>query len=493
MNSVFNSSYKNIFILSLVVFLVTSFFSIGYYHPDEHFQILEFCNYKLGNSPASDLPWEFHERIRPTLIPAFGVLLIKCMNIVGIYNPFIYTLIFRIISSFLSWLVISNICLLFISDFSSNNGKKIFLLLNFFLWFIPFISVRFSSENYSAIAFLSAIFFIIRFNNDKLYNKPSQLVFAGLLLGFSFFFRFQVGFAIIGLTLWIVLISKMRWKNIFILMISGICAIIFCVYLDYWFYGEFELTPVNYFIANIIENKAANWGTSPWWYYFWLITLHAIPPISIFLLIFFTLGIYKKPTNIFTWCIIPFLIGHFIVGHKEIRFLFPMVFCFIYLTAIGINYFINSLKFMKLGRLIFMLLAVINLSLLSFMMFIPAQEAIKCYKFLYDYSSEKEIVLLCKEYSIYELVGLKVNFYKSENIKCIVLNNDMEVSNYLKENNSESVLILERKFSSGVEIIGYNIETIYCPYPQWIIHLNFNNWISRARIWKIQELRKIKY
>lgn len=491
MNSIFNSSFKNIFILSLIVFLVTSYFSVGYYHPDEHFQILEFCNYKLGNSPASDLPWEFNERIRPTLLPAIGVFLIKCMNIVGIYNPFTYTLIFRIITSFLSWFVISKICLLFINDFSSNVGKKIFLLMSFFLWFMPFISVRFSSENYSAIAFLSAIYFIIRFTEDKLNNKSTQLVFAGLLLGFSFFFRFQIGFAIIGLTLWIVLIRKMRWKNIFILMISGICAIIICIYLDYWFYGEFELTPVNYFKANIIENKAANWGIFPWWYYFWLITLHAIPPIGIFLLIFFTLGIYKRPTNIFTWCIIPFLLGHIIVGHKELRFLFPLVICFIYLASTGIDY-IYSQKFKKLQRFIFMLLSVINLLLLFFIMFFPAQEAIKCYKFLYDYSSKKEIVLLCKEKNIYELVGIKVNFYKSENIKCIVVNDDMEVSNYLKENNSESILILERNFSSEKEYIGFNNETIYSPYPQWITHLNFNNWLSRARIWKIQELRKIK-
>jgi phosphatidylinositol glycan class B len=492
MKSVLNSSYRNIFILGLVVFLITSIFSVGHHHPDEHFQILEFCNYKLGNSPASDLPWEFHERIRPTLLPSLGVLLIKSMNIVGIHNPFTYTLIFRILTSLFSWLVISNLCLLLISDFSSNIGKKIFLFLTFFLWFMPFASVRFSSENYSAIAFLSAIYFILRFTNDKLYKKSFQLVFAGLLLGFSFFFRFQIGFAIIGLALWLILINKMPWKNVFILMISGVFAMLFCVYLDFWFYGEFELTPVNYFISNIIENKAANWGTFPWWYYFQLFTFGTIPPISIFLLIFFFLGIYKRPTNIFTWCIIPFLIGHFIVGHKELRFLLPLVFCFIYLTAIGVNYFINSQKLKKSGRIIFISLVAINLLLLSFKMFIPAQEAIKSYKFLYDYSSKREIVLLCKEESIYELVGLEVNFYKSNAVKCIVLNDDKEVSDYLKENNSDSVFLLEQMLSSDTKYLGYTNETIYCPFPQWIIHLNFSNWISRARIWEIQELKKIK-
>jgi len=490
MNQVFNSSYRNIFILSLLVFLFTSFFSIGYYHPDEHFQILEFCNYKLGNSTDADLPWEFHERIRPTLLPSIGVLLIKCMNIAGIYNPFTYTLIFRILTAIAAWLVISNLCLLLLRDFSSNNGRKIFLLLNFFLWFIPFISVRFSSESYSAIAFLGAIYFILRFKNDEQNRKLSQLILAGLLLGFSFFFRFQIGFAIIGLSLWILLIGKIRPGYIIILMISGISAILICVYLDFWFYGGFELTPINYYTANIVENKAANWGISPWWNYFWLITLHAIPPISIVLLIFFIFGIFKKPMNIFTWCIIPFFIGHSIVGHKEIRFLFPLVFCFIYLTACGIDYFILSRKFKKLGRFVFMFLTIMNLSLLAFKILVPGQEAIKIYKFLYEYSAKNEIVLLCEEQSVYELVGVKVNFYRSENVKCIVLNDAVGVSDYLKENNLESVLLLERKFTSDQKYSGYNTETIYSPFPQWKIHLNFNNWISRARIWKIQELRK---
>jgi phosphatidylinositol glycan class B len=490
MTTVFNSSYRNIFILSLIVFLITSFFSLGYHHPDEHFQILEFCNYKLEKSPASDLPWEFHERIRPALLPAFGIVLIKSMNFISIYNPFTYTLIFRMLTAFLSWLVISNLSLLLIKDFNSIVGKKLFLWMSLFLWFIPYISVRFSSENYSAIAFLSAIYFILKVNNDVTCKKSILLVFSGLLLGFSIFFRFQIGFAIIGLAFWLLFIYKMHWKNILILMLSGMAAIGFSIYLDYWFYGEFELTPVNYFIANIIENKAANFGVSPWWDYFPLFTLGTIPPISIFLLSFFFVGMYKKPKSLFLWYIIPFLLSHFIVGHKELRFLFPIAFGGIYLTAIGINEFINTEKYQKLGQSVFKFLAVINVILLFYMMFIPAQEAIKSYKFMYDFSSNREVVLLCKEKSFYELVGVNVNIYKSKNVNCIVFKDDIEISNYLKENQSESILILERNISSTTEYDGYRSETIYSSYPQWIMHFNFNDWVSRARIWKIEELRK---
>jgi hypothetical protein len=123
-------------------------------------------------------------------------------------------------------------------------------------------------------------------------------------------------------------------------------------------------------------------------------------------------------------------------------------------------------------------------------MITPAQEAINCYKFLYNYSSKKEMVLLCKEKNVYELVGLNVNFYRSPTLKCVVLNDDLEISNYLEEHKPDSVFLLEREFSSDNRYVGYNNKTIYCPFPKWIIHFNFNNWVRRARIWEIQELRK---
>ena len=47
------------------VTLVTAWFSELYYHPDEHFQILELMSWKLGITPVSELMWEFPARIRP--------------------------------------------------------------------------------------------------------------------------------------------------------------------------------------------------------------------------------------------------------------------------------------------------------------------------------------------------------------------------------------------------------------------------------------------
>jgi GPI mannosyltransferase 3 len=491
MDTIFKSPYRSIFILGFLVYLIAAIFSVGYCHSDEHFQILEFCNYKLGHSPAADLPWEFPAGIRPALQPAIALLIFKGLSLINIHNHFTYALILRILSAVFSWFIVSKTCLLLLKDFSSDLGRKSLLCMSFFMWFVPFLSVRFSSENYSALSFLTAIYLIVRHQNDIPDKKVFPLALSGLLLGFSFFFRYQIAFAILGLALWLVIIGRIYWGNLLILIISGSCAIAICIYLDYWFYGKLLLTPVNYYIANIIENKAANWGVYPWWYYFRLFFLKGIPPISVILLGLFFMGSFQRRTSIFVWCMVPFIIVHFIVGHKEMRFMFPLLFGFIYLSASGFDYLISSVRYRKLGHILFKLVLVINVPLLILRTVIPAQLYVNYYRYLYNFSSGKEITLFCREKNIYEQVDLIANFYKSPNVTCVVLRNDREFSDYLDVHKPDSVFLLERDLTVAYRYKGYSIEMLYCPL-KWLLHFECKNWVSKARIWKIQELHKIE-
>jgi phosphatidylinositol glycan class B len=483
-------SNRNIYLTGLIVFIITAIFSSGSYHFDEHFQILEFANYKLGNVTDHDLPWEFKARIRPTLQPTVAMLVIQCLNFIGIKNPFTYAMVLRLISALLSWIVLVKLSNLLLKNFSSEKSKKIFLVLSFFLWFVPLLSVRFSSENWSAITFFAAIYFILRFVDSKTISKTSQLIFAGLLLGFSFFFRFQIGFAIMGLFGWIVFVSRIKWKHISIIVLFAIVSVALCVYIDCWFYGEFQLTPFNYFKSNIIENKAADFGTSPWWFYIVSYLNGAIPPISIFLSVLFFIGLYKNPKNIFVWSMVPFLLVHFIVGHKEMRFLFPMVFAFVYIASLGIDFLIEypKLKFFK--KPVFVITLIVNTAILIFIMFTSTQPVVKYYEFLYYASKDKEVVILSKNEDVYQLIGLPVNFYRSPNVKCKVMKNDRDIDDYLDSTKTGSVYVLERSFTKENSYKDYHTQIAYSRYPLWIIHFNFNDWMSRTRLWKILLLER---
>lgn len=481
---------KKIFTAGLFIYIITAYFSEGYHHPDEHFQVLEFCNYKLGNISAEQLPWEFKDQIRPGLIVFCAFAVIKFLQFLHISNPFVIAFILRLLVAVSVWYVTKKLCLALIDNFKTEKGKKLFIAMSMLLWFVPYTSVRFSSENFAGVSFLFAVYLLLQLQQFSSQRKTAALIGAGLLLGFSFFFRFQMGFAIAGLGLWLLFINKMQWKQLLLLSAAGIASGLLCVCADYWLYGNWVFSPLNYFTANITEGVAANWGVYPWWYYFYLFIIQAIPPVSIVLLLFFFTGIYKKRADIFTWCIIPFLLAHFVTGHKEMRFLFPVIFAFIYLAAVGIDIFFNTGKYVKLIKPVFIFCIVINIPLLLAKMFTPAQEAVDCYKFLYSYAGKKNITLYCPEKNVYEVVGLPVSFYKSPDVKTVVLKNEEEFYNYLSNKQPDTAYFFNENLTADTTITGYKKEIIYSLFPKWVLRYNYGNWQSRTRIWSINEFTK---
>ncbi|MGY3052112.1 phosphatidylinositol glycan class B [Pedobacter sp. UYEF25] len=484
MKSIFQSVYSKYFVLSLVISIITAWFSKGFHHPDEQFQILEFANYKLGNSPLSDLPWEFSAKIRSGLQPYIAFGFIKVFNYLGVENPFILAFFLRLITAVCSWVVVSKLILLLLPNFSTENGKKIFIFLSLFLWFVPYINVRFSSENAAAISYLFATYLLL-----KPYKNPSKENVAffviGLLLSFSFFFRFQMAFAIIGLGLWLIFIHKIAWRKWFTLIFSGLVGIVICIFLDKWLYGTWQLTPYNYYVENVIKGVAANFGVSPWWYYFNLFFLKAIPPLSLAILYFFAVGIYKKPLHIFSFVAICFIVGHSIIGHKEMRFLFPIWFLLTYLAAIGCDYYFKNYSVNTLVKYGLVFLAVINGLLLLFRTFFPAQEALDCYSYVYKHFRNKPVTIYCVNESLYSLAGIKTSFYKQKNVTEIVFDNEANLSSELERNHFDSVYVFKKKAELGAELNKYKSERIYSVYPAWVLKFNISNWQDRANIWSI--------
>ena len=490
MIEILKSPYKNIFCVSFIVYLVTAYYSIGFYHPDEHFQILEFCNYKLGLSPLADLPWEFNEHIRPALQPTIAAIMIKAFNLFNIHNQFTYALIFRLLCALLSWFVFCKLSLLVIREYLTDIGKRIFVFMSLLLGFVPYISVRFSSENLAAITFLGALYFIIKSGDDNKNTRAFNFIIPGILLGLSFFFRFQMAFAIVGLGLWLIIIKKTQRNYIITLLISGILIMTLCVYIDYWFYGHFELTPLNYFKANVIENKAAYWGVSPWWYYFNEFIHLSFPVFTILLLIFFFIGIFQKRMNIFVWCLVPFLLAHCSAGHKEIRFLFPIVFIFIYLITTGIDFIIKSFKLMKFAKYLYIFIIILNIHPLFAKMFTPSNNDLYFYRFLYEKSPKAPIALISHDKGAFGFCGLKINFYNNPNIIIISNSDEKEFWSYLNTNKSDTVYVFENNYSNVKSYPGYKNECVCSIYPKWVQWSILNKWEADGN--NLQMLTKIK-
>ncbi len=309
---------KTVIILAAFVYLICAYLSVGYIHADEHFQIWEFANFKLGNTSESSLPWEYHDKIRSTLQPWLAYIVLFFLSKINCNDPYLITLFCRLCTSIFALIVIYR----FVNRFKHFVGEKyhgVLILVSYFLWFLPLVNCRFSSETLSGIFFLWALSFL------NLKSKDFQSTFVvGVLCGFAFLFRYQVAFMITGLFLWLIYI-KIDIKYL-ILFILG-CALVvgFGVLIDRLFYQVWVLTSWEYFYTNIIQDVASSFGTTSWYSFMAAMVTNMFLPIGLVVILAVILYFAINPRSIFTWILLPFIVVHLLIPHKEIRFLFPIV------------------------------------------------------------------------------------------------------------------------------------------------------------------------
>lgn len=355
---------KRFLIVSFLFYLIYAFFSDGFYHPDEYFQIIEFVNYKVGNISAQELPWEFETKIRPWFQVLFYYISYKVIFYIIPGIDFDLSMrFFHVQASILAFF--AKIFFLF-SIFKlglfqdCDSEKKDFIikwsLIFLFFWLFPYLSARTSSENFSSSFILLSFGWFFNsvqnkkeFSFDILSQKINisyfNIFILGILFGIVFQFRYQCIFIIIGCSLWIFLNIKNKSSFVFFL-VSGFLIVLFIgILVDKWGYGNYQLTFYEYFLQNIIYDKASDFGISPWYGYIPKI-LKLEPIFGLFFILFYIALIFKYPKNFFLWSSILFIIIHVLIGHKEIRFLFP-VFVFIWFPIIQILYDLKNSNYFK--------------------------------------------------------------------------------------------------------------------------------------------------
>ncbi|SFM59502.1 phosphatidylinositol glycan, class B [Chitinophaga sp. YR627] len=313
-------SFQNLLtILAIIIYGVTALNSHGYYNADEHYQIIEFANLKSGiNSPA-EMAWEYGSMLRSTIQPWICYTIFSTMHLFGISDPYILAAILRFLTMIFAISVIR---------YTVNTlGKEIpdahqiiFSILSWFLWFLPFINIRFSAECWSGLCLLSGTA-VLHKNTG---NNPSYLI-AGFWLGLAYLFRFQTGIAIASIICYSFFIRKTTIQHIFTLISAIAFVAIIGGILDSVYYGRFVITAVNYFQVNIIKGVASRFGTSTVFQYMQLLVQASVYPIGIFITLSILVFAIRRPKHLITWVVLPFIFLHLAIPHKEIRFLFPIV------------------------------------------------------------------------------------------------------------------------------------------------------------------------
>lgn len=475
--------FYSIIFIATVVYCITAFNSHGFFHADEHYQIIEFAGIKQGTHAPHELAWEYNAKIRPALQPAIASILLETMDSVGITDPYNKMIVFRLLTALMAITIIT----FFIrkTEHPYSNSKQLqisYYLLSFLLWFSPLIYVRFSSETWSGMFFLLALGLFYS-KSDKKFSP----VLIGLALGLSFLFRFQIAFAILFFGIWLIIINKSRFPYLLKMGSAFLIMILFGFMIDSWFYEEYVFTPWKYFQENIINDTASNFGTSPWYFYIKKMISYPNQLIGIFLLISFIVLLIFQPKNLILWCTIAFIAGHSVIAHKEERFLFPVVFLIPVILIEAIkelkirippNFSIRLLY--RFYIIVFIIVNIVGLTAIS-------QKAagigrMEITKYIHNNYRDKKINLISTSWANpYNPWGLPMKFYVEKNISYQQINSICELNDslFLKEPNVINLITIRKydvknkKCDNVTKENGFNLKLQ--SIPSWIQSLNRNN------------------
>jgi GPI mannosyltransferase 3 len=472
-----------VYLFSVLALGVTAWFAVGYYFPDEHFQILEFAGYKLSLSDPAGLPWEFHSRIRPALQPAMAVGLYDLMHLFGEVNPFTMAFLLRLISSLMTFLVMFRMYHAYQKGITQEPLRSWFLWLSFLLWFAISAGSRFSSENWSGITFSLAFAWFISKDQSPGYRG---YLLMGLLAGLSFLFRYQSSLLIAGFFLWLVFIKKESLRKLLVFLLGIVLIAGAGLLLDRWFYGEWTLTAWNYFNENILLDKVSGFGLKPWWYYLYEYFVRTIPPFSlVFILSFPVLFLFRWKDSL-TWTLIPFLAVHFLIGHKEVRFLFPL-FGFVPIVVIRGLEVLTGWKGEGIlqgrgVRIFARLFWAANFIALAVVMFYPAESQARLYRAVYELYP-RPVTLYYTGHNPY-FGSTEIFFYKRKTLKV------KEVISFNEINQGPDTLCLfVTKKPAELDSISRKKVLAWSAFPSWVLKFDFNGWVERTSFWSVYEVR----
>jgi GPI mannosyltransferase 3 len=465
--------------IAILLYLITAWNSVGYHHADEHYQILEFANLKLGKTVAADMPWEYKAEMRPGLQPMLTVGMMRTFNLVGLTDPFFQAFLLRLLGGMLT--------LVLFWQWSKTMYLPIvrrWTWLVCFLWCMPYLSVRYSSEAWSALSFGVGCLCLYR-------SKTARNMFiAGLLMGCSFHFRYQIAFAILGVLLWLVFQEKQPKKQVLYWILGGVIAFGIGVFADVLFYGKWVFPAFNYLKINIIEGKSSEFGRMPWWWYITEYLMSMAYVIGLALLALAIIGFKKMKGHILVWSMIPFVFGHMLIAHKEIRFLFPAISALLLLAAAGWDTVAHKYESTKTYRYTKGILRFVNTALLVIILIRPAMEAVPYYAYLYQHAKNQDQVLYVEKKNPYLPASVPTNFYNPKQIEIIKLGKlDRLTSDTCSIILQKGDFILSENMYEPLFNNNPKFQRVYCLFPDWITTINVGGWMERSRIWSLYKIQ----
>lgn len=341
------STGKSLTLFLCTTVLLTAITSENPFHVDEQMQINEFAACKLGLVPREIMPWELTYEIRPWLMPAVATLAWRFTRWLGSSDAGLPSLLLRLVSGAFSLAAITRLAHLWRTALRPHHGsdgdssaalgavnghtlvsrqrmRSSEIAQYFFVCtagFIPYLSVRFSSEALSASLFILGL--ERAFAGTKTTARFAAFV-AGLLWAGSFACRYQTALMMAGAALWLTFIHRASWIWHLRLVGGFLVGASAMVAIDAWGYGHLAFPFWGYLSANVLHGVAAAFSTEPFFAYLYLPVVNIFAISAAVTLVSCFVFWVRFPRHIMTWITAPSFILFSCMGHKEERFLFPL-------------------------------------------------------------------------------------------------------------------------------------------------------------------------
>lgn len=165
--------------------------------------------------------------------------------------------------------------------------------------------------------------------------ESKRMFLAALFCGFAVCLRVQLAPAVIFAMVYFCY-TNCR-KRVFPLTAGFLVSIFAFGLVDAFTWGYPFQSIFKYFWLNAIEGRSALYGTQPWFWYLLVLVTQMLP-----LLVLALFGFRRSP--FLGWIALFILASHSVIGHKESRFIYPVMPLVVTLAAIGIVEIANDIN-----------------------------------------------------------------------------------------------------------------------------------------------------
>ncbi|MGC4120710.1 MAG: glycosyltransferase family 39 protein [Myxococcales bacterium] len=303
--------------LGWLVWMATAGLERGRVHPDEVFQYLEPAHrFAFGYGQVA---WEWQEGLRNWAVPGALGLLLKALALLGLDHPWAF--------AGASWALLAfaqacgAVALYRLVEEQDGERAAAFGTFVYVTWGgMALYAARSLGDAISVAPLVGALLWSVRAHKADSWRAGAA---AGALLGAAFVVRYPSAVFAVPVFVWLLAGRRLRSCAGLALGMTAVLGALLALDLATWGFP----TAWRYLHYNVLSGGSRQHGVQPFWFY--AVALAGLAPVL--LVVHFALGCARRRIEVYA--LATYLIAMSLLGHKEARFLVPVLPLFVAVAA----------------------------------------------------------------------------------------------------------------------------------------------------------------